>query len=43
MRYKHPCNKQDFAILKTVDRKSFHDDITKKCFEDLGWNHTPLF
>ena len=43
MRYKHPCNKEDFTILKTVDRKSFHDDITKKCFQELGWNHTPLF
>ena len=43
LRYKHPCNKDDFTILKTVDRKSFHDDITKLCFEELGWNHTPLF
>lgn len=42
-RYRHPCKKEDFTILKTVDRKSFHDDIAKVCFEELGWNHTPLF
>ena len=43
MRYKHQCKKEDFTILKTVDRKSFHDDIAKICFEELGWNHQPLF
>ena len=43
MRYKHPCKKEDFTILKTVDRKSFHDDVAKICFEELGWNHQPLF
>ena len=36
LRYKHPCKKEDFTILKTVDRKSFHDDITKICFEELN-------
>jgi DNA-directed RNA polymerase subunit RPC12/RpoP len=43
VRYRHPCKKEDFTILKTVDRKSFHDDVAKICFEELGWNHTPLF
>ena len=43
LRYRHPCKKDDFTILKTVDRKSFHDDVAKKCFEELGWNHHPLF
>ena len=43
MKYKHPCKKEDFTILKTVDRKSFHDDITKVLFEELGWNMSPLF
>jgi hypothetical protein len=43
LRYNHTCNKDDFTILKTVDRKSFHDDIAKACFEELGWNFTPLF
>jgi hypothetical protein len=41
--YHHPCKKEEFAILKTLDRKSFHDEICKVCFEELGWNHTPLF
>lgn len=43
LRYRHICKKEDFTILKTVDRKSFHDDIAKTCFMELGWNHTPLF
>lgn len=43
VRYKHTCKKDDFTILKTVDRKSFHDDVAKICFEELGWNHTPMF
>ena len=43
VRYHHSCKKEDFTILKTVDRKSFHDDVAKICFEELGWNHTPLF
>lgn len=42
-RHKHPCKKDDFVILKTTDRKCFHDDITKNLFETLNWNHTPLF
>ena len=43
LKYKHPCKKEDFTILKTVDRKSFHDDVTKILFEELGWNMSPLF
>lgn len=43
VRYNHPCEKKDFTILKTVDRKSFHDDVAKTCFEELSWNHSPLF
>lgn len=35
-RHKHPCKEEDFSILKTVDRKTFHDEITKKLFEALG-------
>lgn len=43
LRHKHPCNKEDFSILKTIDRKTFHDEITKTCFADLGWNHIPFY
>jgi hypothetical protein len=42
-RHKYPCRKEDFNILKTLDRKSFHDDICKELFEELGWNFTPSF
>lgn len=42
LRHKHPCSKEDFTILKTIDRKSFHDDIMKVCFEALGWNFVPF-
>lgn len=37
-RHKHPCSASDFTILKTLDRKFFHDDICKVLFEELGWN-----
>lgn len=43
MKYRHPCKKEDFTILKTIDRKSFHDDITKSLFEQLEWSHCPTF
>ncbi len=42
-RHRHPCRKEEFNILKTIDRKSFHDDICKELFNDLGWNFTPCF
>ena len=42
-RHKHPFKKEEFIILKTIDRKFFHDDICKVLFEELGWNHTPYF
>ena len=37
-RHKYPCKKEDFNILKTLDRKAFHDDIMKELFEELNWN-----
>ena len=42
-RHKYPCKRQDFNILKTIDRKSFHDEVCKFLFEQLGWNFTALF
>jgi ribosomal protein S24E len=41
-RHKHPCNVSDFNILKTQDRKAFHDEITRACFISVGWNHVSL-
>lgn len=40
---KYICKKEEFNILKTADRKTFHDDIFKELFEELGWNHVPFF
>ena len=42
-RHRHPCRKEDFVILKTMDRKSFHDSITRDLFGILGWNFVPLY
>jgi hypothetical protein len=42
-RHKHNCKKEEFIILKTIDRKFFHDEICKELFEELGWNHTPFY
>lgn len=42
-RHKHPCKKEEFIILKTIDRKFFHDDICKNLFQTLGWNHSPFY
>jgi hypothetical protein len=43
LKHKHPCRKEDFSILKTMDRKTFHDDIMICLFTALSWNFTPLF
>lgn len=41
-KYKYPCDITDFNILKTSDRKSFHDEICKQLFDELGWNFTAI-
>jgi len=42
-RHKHPCKKEEFIILKTIDRKFFHDEVCQNLFTELGWNHTPFY
>lgn len=42
-RHKYPCKKEDFNILKTVDRKYYHDTLCTELFQQLGWNLHPLF
>jgi hypothetical protein len=42
-RHRHKCDKAEFVILKTVDRKFFHDEVCKTLFEILGWNHKPSY
>ena len=41
-KYKHPCKKEDFSMLKTIDRITFHDVVTKYLFEELNWNYSPF-
>lgn len=42
-RHGYYCKIEDFSILKTTDRKQFHDKICCKLFQKLGWNFTPVF
>lgn len=42
-RHKFPCRKEDFNILKTIDRKYYHDTLCAELFQQLGWNLHPLF
>ena len=42
-KYKHPCDITEFNILKTVERKSYHDDICRQLFGELGWNFVSVF
>jgi len=42
-KHKYPCKRTDFNMLKTLDRKSFHDEIVKEIFEHLNFNFTPIF
>ncbi len=43
LRHKHPCKKEEFIILKTIDRQLFHDKICLELFTHLGWNATPFY
>ena len=43
VRHKHPCKKEDFSMLKTIDRKNFHDEICKVLFEDIKFSFLPLY
>ena len=42
-KHKHHCRKEDFVMLKTVDRKTFHDNICCQLFNLLSWNFSPLY
>lgn len=39
LRLKYKCGEDDFKILKTLDRKKFHNQTTKTVFAELGWTH----
>jgi len=42
-RHKYPCDKDDFNFLKTIERKTFHDEVCSNLFSQLGWNFTNIF
>jgi len=42
-RHNFPVKEEEFNILKTLDRKMFHDDICKELFGKLQWNMKCLF
>lgn len=42
-RHGYDCKIEDFAILKTPERKLFHDTICCNLFKKLQWNFTPTF
>ena len=39
----HPCDISEFNILKTVERKTYHDEICRELFRELGWNFVSVF
>lgn len=41
-RHKHPCRAEDFNVLKTHDRKTYHDEILSDLFMALGWTYDTL-
>jgi len=41
--HKHPCKKEEFVVLKTIDRKCFHDEVMKVLMSHLGMNMFPTF
>jgi hypothetical protein len=43
LKNRHPCKKEDFSILKTMDRQNFHDEITSELFSELGWSFHSVF
>jgi hypothetical protein len=39
----HKCRIEDFSVLKTIEKKKFHDEVCSHLFDQLGWNFTPTF
>lgn len=42
-RHGYPCKPEDFSMLKTTERKLFHDQVCSNLFSRLGWNFTKTF
>jgi hypothetical protein len=43
LKHRHPCKREDFVILKTMDRKIFHDSVCKQIFGILSWSFHPMY
>ncbi len=43
MKHNHPCEKDDFNIIKTPERKCDQDDILRHCFQALSWSYSGLY
>jgi len=41
--HKHPCNRDDFSLLKTLSTRAELDEITKELFAEIGWTFTSSF
>jgi Zn finger protein HypA/HybF involved in hydrogenase expression len=41
-RHRHPCKKEDFPPLKTLESQLLHDDVCSVLFAELGWNYIPF-
>lgn len=42
-RHNYKIDTDDKLVIKTIERKYFYDEICKKLFEELGWNHYPYY
>lgn len=42
-RHHYPCSTEDFNMLKTIDRRYYHDEKCSALFDELGWTHRPVF
>ena len=40
-KHRHPCKREDFNILKTIERQVFHDEVCQTLFNELEWTFTP--
>lgn len=43
LKYGYPCNKEDFTLLKTVERLNDQDTLCEELFKSLNWNYYSIF